>query len=194
MKLTTKELQKVLDSLLGYEVRFCEEYIVDFNALKAVKRAGIHGANKPTVTTPLIAKMMSKENINRYIAHLQADRAIRTNTTPDRVLEELGKIAFQDVRQFLKIEDGQIVFRDLDDMPNTQAIKDIEVADMSGGIGKIHKVRAYDKLKALELLAKHHAMFTENINITGQVDSATPGPTVINQIIINHRAPGESLE
>lgn len=194
--LETAELQELLDRLLGYEIRFCREYITDFDADKALKRANVHGANSTKARTALATKLLAKDDIKRYLVHLQAERGIRTKTTPDRVLRELEKIAFQDVRDYITMEDGTVRFRDFDEMINTGAISSFELASMAGDfreMGVIHKLKSYDKLKALELLAKHYAMFTEAIDITSKGEKIDEVPKVYNKIIINHRRKGESL-
>lgn len=194
--LETAELQALLDRLLGYEVRFCREYIADFDADKALKRANVHGATSTKARTALATKLLAKDDIKAYLVHLQAERGIRTKTTPDRVLRELEKIAFQDVRDYITMEDGTVRFRDFDEMANTASISSFELASMAGDfreMGVIHKLKSYDKLKALELLAKHYAMFTEAIDITTKGEKLDDAPKVYTKVVINHRRKGERL-
>lgn len=194
--LETSVLQELLDRLLGYEIRFCREYVTDFDVDKALKRANVHGANSKKARTALGIKLLAKDDIKRYLVHLQADRGVRTKTTPDRVLKELEKIAFQDVRDYITMEDGTVRFRDFDEMANTASISSLELASMTGDFrdtGVIHKLKSYDKLKAIELLAKHYAMFTEAIDITSKGEKVEGAPKVYNKIVINHRRKGERL-
>jgi len=70
--------------------RFCEEYLVDFNATQAVIRAKY---------TKRSASSMGYENLKKpeirtYISELVKARKLKTQVTADRVLEELAKIAF----------------------------------------------------------------------------------------------------
>lgn len=181
----------------GYEVRFCEEYLIDFNASKALVRAGVHGASKPSVNKELQTTILQKENVQKYLAHHRAKMGISAGITTERILNEIAAIAFQDVRQYMTMdENGNVAFRDLNDMPNTAAISSIELASMGGDfkeMGKILKLKNHDKLKALEMLARNHALFTDNVNHTS-AGGPMPENTVVNKIIINHRAPGESLQ
>jgi hypothetical protein len=37
-----------------------------------------------------------------------------------------------------------------------------------GSVGSITKLRVSDRVKRLELIGKHHAMFTSNVNLGGE--------------------------
>jgi hypothetical protein len=95
---------------------FCEEYVVDFNATQAAKRAGYSRKSAYSIGN----EKLENPEIERYVCYLMAQRSLRTGITADRVLEELAKIAFA--------RDG---------------------------------VAARDKLKALDILAKHVGLFNK---------------------------------
>lgn len=95
---------------------FCEEYVVDFNATQAAKRAGYSRKSAYSIGS----EKLKKPEIERYICYLMAQRSLRTGITADRVLEELAAIAFG--------QDG---------------------------------VTNRDKLKALDILAKHVGLFNK---------------------------------
>jgi hypothetical protein len=98
------------------EQMFCEEYVVDFNATQAAKRAGYSRRSAYSIGSEKLQKPEAK----RYICYLMAKRCLRTGITADRVLEELAKIAFA--------REG---------------------------------VKTKDKLKALDILAKHVGLFNK---------------------------------
>ena len=95
---------------------FCEEYVVDFNATQAAKRAGYSRKSAYSIGS----EKLKKPEIERYICYLMSQRSLRTGITADRILEELATIAFA--------QDG---------------------------------VAAKDKLKALDILAKHVGLFNK---------------------------------
>lgn len=95
---------------------FCEEYVVDFNATQAAKRAGYSRKSAYSIGS----EKRKKPEIERYICYLMARRSLKTGITADRVLEELAAIAFA---------------------PDGVATK--------------------DKLKALDILAKHVGLFNK---------------------------------
>lgn len=195
MLLNTAQLTEVLDSLQGYEIRFCKEFMVDFHPNKALLRAQVYGSQKPSVNKQLAATILNKEPVQTYLAHLKAEMGLNTGVTAERVLTEIAKIAFQDVRELVTMKGGNMAFRDLDDMANTAAIKDIDISAMSGDFatdGKIAKLKTHDKMKALEMLGRHCALFTDNVNLTNNgKDMPASAPMV--KVVINHRAAGEPI-
>jgi len=70
--------------------KFCEEYLVDFNATKAAVRAGYSKRSAYSIGH----ENMQKPKIQRYISQLTGARKLKTKVTSDRVLEELAKIGF----------------------------------------------------------------------------------------------------
>ena len=70
--------------------RFCEEYLVDFNATQAAIRAKY---SKKTAYS-IGYENLKKQQIRTYISELVKARSQRLQVTADRVLEELAKIAF----------------------------------------------------------------------------------------------------
>jgi len=69
---------------------FCEEYVVDFNATQAAKRAGYSRKSAYSIGS----EKLKKPEIENYICYLMAQRSLKTGITADRVLEELAAIAF----------------------------------------------------------------------------------------------------
>lgn len=78
--------------LTDKQKRFCEEYIVDLNGTRAYLAA------YPLVRSDATARanasrLLTKANIQQYIAELRAEQQQRTQITADAVLGELAKIA-----------------------------------------------------------------------------------------------------
>lgn len=93
--------------------------------------------------------------------------------TPDRVLLELARVAFSDVASFFN-PDGTIKKpADLDeDQRAVLAGFEASIQNVSAADGKqdlIHKFKAWDKVKALELLAKHFGLTTEKVEHQGEI-------------------------
>ena len=127
MKLEPKALQALLNNLVGYEIRFCEEYMEDFNARKAVARANIAGHTKPGRTKKLVASLLGSKHVQRYIRHLHGVQNMEYGISPKKIIREMSYIAFQDIRQYMTTdENGNIRLRKLEDMPNTAAIKKLK--------------------------------------------------------------------
>jgi phage terminase small subunit len=73
------------------QARFVAEYLIDLNATQAAIRAGYH--------PKMAAKLVAKGSIAEAIAAGQAKQLERADLSAARVLEELRRIAFFDVRR-----------------------------------------------------------------------------------------------
>jgi phage terminase small subunit len=141
--------------LTAKQQRFVEEYLIDLNATQAAIRAGY--SEKTAYSQG--QRLLNNVEIQKAVAEAQEDRSNRTKITADRVLQELARIGFSDLRNMLT--DG------------------IEVVTNTGERGKdedgrkivehTHKIKVWDKNSALEKLGKHLGMFTEKIEHSGGV-------------------------
>jgi len=145
---------------------FVEEYLIDLNATRAAKSAGYseHTAKE------IGAENLTKPAIQKIITKAQLKRQKRTEITQDRVLEELARIAFLDIKDAYG-EDGQLL--PVNDMPEDvrRAIGGLEYLQIGGSesTGITSKVKLIDKKSALELLGKHMVMFTDKKQISGVI-------------------------
>ena len=73
--------------LTDKQKRFVAEYLVDLNATQAAKRAGYKDPN-------IGRQLITKNNVSTAIQEAMSNRETRTEITQDRVLNELGKVAF----------------------------------------------------------------------------------------------------
>ena len=69
---------------------FCDEYLIDLNATQAAIRAGYSVESAGSIGSELLKKPEIRARIDRAMA----ERSKRTGINADRVLLELGKIAF----------------------------------------------------------------------------------------------------
>lgn len=162
---------------------FVNEYLVDFNATRAYKKA-YPSCKKDETARVNGSKLLTNTNVKEYIDKRIKDREIRTEITQDKVLQELAAIAFSNGSDFAKVieepimVDGQKVLDD-DGNPKTykrvDIIKTSELAkDKKKAISGIKEtkfgisVESADKVKALELLGKHLGMFKDKIEVTNK--------------------------
>lgn len=151
--------------------RFCDEYLIDLNATRAYKVA-YKRCKKDETANVNGSKLLRNTKVKEYIAQKQAEIQKRTEITQDKVIKELAKIAFGDIRK-LYTENGAL--RNIIDLEDdiAGAISGVETFEEYEGrgadreyIGDTKKVKMIDKTKALELIGKHLGMFKEtNINI-----------------------------
>lgn len=145
MKLTPKQM------------RFVDEYMVDFNATQAAIRAGY----KAKTAHVIGAENLRKPKIAEEIARRQKDLQKRTEVSQDRVVKELARIAFADasvvcVTDFNKLTDDQ-----------RAAIQGVRPTNFGW------EIKLCDKIKALELLGRHIGMFTDKLEVKGAIDIAS---------------------
>ena len=137
--------------------RFVDEYLVDLNATQAAIRAG-YRSNSARVTA---AKLLTKANIEIYLAQQQKDRESRTMITQEMVLKEYGKISFFDPRRLYDDEGNLLPVHKLE-ADVAAAIGGVDVISRRIGDEEIEitkKVKFIDKKGALDSLAKHLGMF-----------------------------------
>lgn len=172
---------------------FAEKYLISFNASQAAREAGYSEKAAGAIGHDLL----KLTEMQVYLQMILKERSKKTGITAERVVEEIAKIAFHNVQDLLDYFDGKVYFNNLEDMQFPEIIKAITIKEQKNKLtgkmeGRITKIEVYDKVKALELLGKHTAAFTENINLTnngGRFDA--PKQTTIIQI--NHRPKEEPL-
>jgi phage terminase small subunit len=149
-------------ALTPKQARFVAEYLVDLNATQAAKRSGYsektaHAIGQENLTKPAISAA---------IAEAQDKRAGRTEITQDRVLAELAKLGFYDIRKAVRwggipdvAQDGSHIYPvemvPSEDIDDETAAAITEVSLTAQGV----KIKMADKLSALEKLGRHLGMF-----------------------------------
>ena len=136
--------------------RFCEEYIKDCNATQAYLRAGYRGS---TGTAEVEShKLLRNPKIQAYIQQIQKARSSRTEIDADRVLLELAKIAFSDIKNVFELTEEGLRLKPLDQMSDevSGAIESLEcvTTETEAGSRTAVKVRLHSKLTALGAIAK----------------------------------------
>lgn len=74
----------------------------------------------------------------------------KTKVSRERVMEELVAIGFAKATDFLCVQDGELVIKNTDELPDSLEAAVASIEKTTHG----WKVKLYDKLKALELLGK----------------------------------------
>ena len=134
--------------------RFVEEYLIDVDARAAARRAGF---SRKSLSYP--SRLMRNPEIARAIAQAMAASAERTGITKERVLAEYAKIAFLDLSQLADWDRDGAVLLDAalvseDVAAAIAAISELPAAQETAGEPVRLKVSVFDKMKALEALAR----------------------------------------
>jgi len=154
------------------QARFVAEYLVDLNGTQAAIRCGY----SPHTARVQGAKLLTLPAISEAVAAGKAKQGERLELKADVVLLELLRIAMSDVGQLFD-EAGQL--RPLNDIPIDvrRAIAGIEVLKRNvtagdGQMDSVHKIKLWDKTKALDTLAKHLGLMVEKVEHSGAVELA----------------------
>lgn len=144
---------------------FCEYYLIDFNGVAACKKAGFSAKSAGTQAV----RLLSNPHVKKHLQKLINARSKRTGITQDRVLEEIARIAFSDVRNVLD-ENGEVKSPKTWDDETAAAIASYDIHKSEDNPIKTSRVRAWDKVAALEKLCKHLGMYEDkekdlNLNI-----------------------------
>ena len=143
--------------------RFVAEYLVDQNATQAAIRAGY---------SPDTAAAIGHENLRKpQIADAIAGKAEavleKIDASAERVMSAIAAIAFGDVRGIYN-PDGSLKRPDDWDDATAAAIAGLEIVTVNKGEGAVEhvaKIKHADRLRALDMLARHHALYNDKIDV-----------------------------
>jgi phage terminase small subunit len=163
-----KRRKLMTDKLTDKQKRFCEEYLIDFNATQAAIRAGY----SKTSAYAIGHENLKKHDIQNTIQILNKKVSDRLEITQERIKKEYARLAFLDVREMFNENGALKEIHDLDD-DTAAAIGGMEiVAESSLGGDKVFdtvkKIKIIDKKGALDSLAKIEGMFTDKVDVTNE--------------------------
>lgn len=123
-------------------------------------------------------QMANRPDVVARVSELLDMAAAKTGITVERIMLEMGRIAFADPRRAVKwgtisvIGDGVVGDRQDVELIDSEEI-DEDTARSIASVSKTKdgvKVTFHDKGKALEMLGKTSKMFTEKIELGGSID------------------------
>ena len=174
--------------------RFVDEYLVDLNATQAAIRAGYSERTAQEQGSRLLSNAM----VAAAVVKAMEAREQRSHITQDRVLRELARIAFFDIRRLYR-EDGSLKApHELDDdcaavLSSVEVVEEFDDAPAEsmeeqphGGalkrrrtlVGYTKKVKVWDKPASLTLAMRHLGMLTDKTELTGK----DGGPILVERI------------
>lgn len=158
---------------------FADEYLIDLNATMAYKVA-YPKVKKDEVAKAAGSRLLTNVNVAAYIDERMKEREKRTEITQDRVLQELAKLGFFDIRKLFDDSGKPLDISMLDD-DTAACIAGLEVVDYFEGAGEdrefagyVKKYKLTDKLRAIELMGRHLGMFRDKLELSGQIDTTNP--------------------
>lgn len=158
--------------LTARQAEFVRQYLVDLNATQAAIRAGY----SPKTANRTGPENLSKPVVRTAVDEAMARRAEETKLSAESVVQELAKLAFSNMLDYVSITSAGEAYVDLAELTRDQAaaIVEVQVDDYLDGRGEDArevrrvKVKLADKKGALELLGKHLQLFTERVDVTSR--------------------------
>jgi len=141
--------------------RFAAEYVIDLNATQAAIRTGYSEKTAGQIGFELL----KKPEIQEAISAAMKARSERTEITADRVLKEIARLAFLDIRKAFNADGSLKPIHELDD-DTAAAIAGLEVSEIRGEDGVstvLKKIRLSDKRASLELAGRHLQMWNDKL-------------------------------
>lgn len=151
-------------ALTAKQERFVAEYLIDLNGKQAAIRAGY----SEKTAEQQASRLLSNVKVQAAIQEAQAKRSEKTGITQERVLQELARIGFADIRKAVAWgsapdgavdEEGNPVLYPVELLPSSEVDNDTaaaisEVSLTAQGV----KLKMHDKLSALDKIARHLGM------------------------------------
>ena len=171
--------------------RFAQELAKGKSATDAYLAAGYTGKQKSLHEAA--SRLSRSVKVQSRVTEIQQRGAERAEVTVERVIRELAKIGFSDIRKLVKWRSNATVVGEDPDTGADQmrAFNEVEIVDSSqidddtaGAISEVSqtkegtlKVKLHDKQAALVTIGKHLGMFTEKVEHSGAV-ALTPSITI----------------
>jgi phage terminase small subunit len=148
---------------------FCHEFVKDLNQTQAYIRAGY----SPKHANKLATRLMGNEGVKARIAELQKKVFDIAKIEASDVLNELAKIAFADVTNYLEFDGETLSVKPFDQLKPAHTAAIAEFSQVETRENTRHKFKLHDKMRALEALGKHLKLFAPDTQINVNVEKQT---------------------
>ena len=157
---------------------FVAEYLLDFNATQAAIRAGYSERTAKQQGQRLLTNADLKAEVEQAID----ERNARTRVSQDRVLKELARVAFSDMKSFAEWGPTGVRLRNSDDLSADDSAAVTEVSESHGENGRTLKFKLGHKDSALKLLAQHVGLLDGGSEIGRLADTFLAGAEARRQM------------
>ncbi len=170
------------NGLTPKQQRFMQEYFIDCNATQAAIRAGY----SPRTAYSIGQENLKKPDVRDAINKALDARADRCEISAERVLKELARVAFTDLRQVAKWTRKGLEAKPSDELEDDAAAALQEVSQHTTEAGAQVKVKLHSKIEALDKLAKHLNLYQDpetlrqTRSVTINIIEGKASPKVIN--------------
>lgn len=150
---------------------FADEYLTDFNATAAYKRAGYKGTGNAAHVGA--SKLLARDDIQAYLQQKTAENAKKAEDKQAEVLQRMVSMALGDIRGMF---DQNGCLKPIHELTAEQAamLQGVETFEEFSGrgedrvmIGYTRKVRFIPRTDAVKLLGQHLGMFAKKVEVSG---------------------------
>ena len=154
------------------EKAFIKLYPITMCAIKAARRAGYKAAAKMGV------QLMQKPEVRDAVRAELSKRAQKFSAEADKVIQDLADIAHLDKSMVFQVVDGSLHVTDTDLLPERVRRCISKISQTQHGL----RIEFDDRTKALELLGRHLSLFTDNLNLNGNLKTTAIDDMTEDQI------------
>lgn len=153
--------------------RFCQEYLVDYNAKEAAIRAG-YSTKSPNRAAEIGYQLLHKTPVRVEIAERAKKTSDKLEITAERVLAEIARIGFSDMKDFVTWGPNGVTLKDCALLSPEMSKVIAEVSETVTRDGSSVKFKLHDKVNALIQLGRHLALFVDKHEYSGSVVMLNP--------------------
>lgn len=159
--------------------RFCDEYLMDFDAGAAYLRAGYKAGNRK-LAQDAASRLLANEAVKDFLASRQSALQAMAEIDQAAIMRQLAWMGMGDVRGLFN-PDGSV--REITELSAQQAalIQAIEVQEIEAVVdgerqvvGHTKRLRLVDRIKPVHLLGLQFGMFAQQHKHTGAVGVFDP--------------------
>ena len=152
--------------LTPFQERFCQEYTSSGNAVESYKK--VCQTRKRAVTHSYCQQralqLMRYPKVKARVIELQADLKERNKVTADNIVKEMARLALSNMGKVASWDAEKITLKNSDEIDDDTMAAISEISQTKDGV----KAKFYDKLGALNSLAKIMGMHREQVELTGK--------------------------
>lgn len=168
-----ESVDQIFESLAPKQQQFILEYLANgFNGTQAARTVGYAARNADTQASRLLAN----PKIAAVIAERKQKLTAKREITAERVLDEIAKAAYFDVRRFFRPDGTLVPIHELDECC-AAALTGVEITEISVGRGKgkkavgyLKKIKFADRGLNNERLGRYLKLFTDRVEHSADKD------------------------
>jgi phage terminase small subunit len=167
---------------------FVLAYLKDFNATNAAISAGFSKRSAYSQGS----RMLNNVEIQQQIKSVTNKMCEKKELKAENVIDELKNIAFFDLKKAVTWSENGVRLENSEDLAETVTRAISEVSESKNKDGSNFRLKAHDKLKALELLGRYLGIWQDKVEVTTVEPIIITRPSDGSVIELGQKKKGES--